>query len=79
MPKRKPGFEAQLKELEQIVASLERGDLSLEESLALFAKGVELARACEQALQAAEQKVQILLADDHDTQQLRPFQADDER
>jgi exodeoxyribonuclease VII small subunit len=79
MPKRKPGFEAQLKELERIVEQLERGDLALEESLQLFAKGVQLARACEKALQEAEQQVKILTSDADDHQQLKPFQIDDER
>ncbi len=77
MSRRKPGFESQLKELEQIVEHLERGDITLEESLTLFEKGVQLARACQQALQEAEQKVQILTADEN--QPPKPFQIDDQR
>lgn len=79
MSKRKPGFETQLKELEQIVEHLEQGDITLEESLKLFEKGVQLARACQQALQEAEQKVRILTVDENHNQQLKPFQTDDER
>lgn len=79
MSRRKPGFETQLKELEQIVARLEQGDLTLEESLKLFAQGIQLARACQQALQEAEQKVRILTCDEHNNQQLKPFQIDDGR
>ncbi|GAB4356578.1 MAG: exodeoxyribonuclease VII small subunit [Methylohalobius sp. ZOD2] len=78
MAKRKPGFETQLKELEQIVERLEAGDVSLEDSLKLFEKGVQLARNCQQALQDAEQKVQILTQDDSGEAQLQPFQIDDE-
>ncbi len=72
MAKRKAGFEAQLKELETIVERLERGDVSLEESLKLFEKGVQLARSCQKTLQEAEQKVQILSRGDEDSVQLEP-------
>jgi exodeoxyribonuclease VII small subunit len=54
-------FERALKELEDLVARMERGDLRLEESLACFERGVELTRSCQQALREAEQKVQVLL------------------
>lgn len=56
-----PDFEKSLAELEQIVAQMESGELSLDESLKQFERGVVLARSCQQALQAAEQKVEILL------------------
>ncbi len=56
-----PSFEASLAELEQLVIKLERGDIPLEESLAAFERGVNLTRACQKALQEAEQKVQILI------------------
>ena len=48
-------------DLEQLVESLEQGDLPLEESLAAFERGVLLTRACQTALKEAEQKVEILL------------------
>jgi len=54
------GFDAQLKELEQLVSRMEQGDLDLDEALRQFEHGVALVRQCEQQLQAAEQKVQIL-------------------
>ena len=54
-------FEEALAELEQLVENLEGGDLSLEDSLAQFERGVSLARECRESLAAAEQKVQILL------------------
>ena len=63
MAKKKPtiAFEDALKELEALVEKMERGDLSLEESLQYFERGVTLTRHCQQALQEAEQKVEILL------------------
>ena len=57
-------FEANLGELERLVERMERGDLSLEDSLQQFEQGIQLIRACQQALQAAEQKVQILMRDE---------------
>lgn len=53
-------FEDALNQLETLVESMEQGDLSLEESLSSFERGVVLSRSCEAALQAAEQKVEIL-------------------
>lgn len=56
-----PSFEAGLDELEQIVERLEDGEMPLEESLALFEKGVALSESCRKRLQDAETKVEILL------------------
>jgi len=50
-----------MRDLEELVERLEHGDLPLEESLAAFERGVALTRACQAALQEAEQKVEILL------------------
>ena len=73
-----PDFETALGELERLVERMERGELSLEESLKDFERGVELTRSCQKALKDAEQKVQMLV--DKDGQQgLFPFEpADDE-
>ena len=62
-------FEASLDELTKIVGNMEKGELSLEESLKQFERGVTLTRQCQTALKKAEQKVQILTqADDqHET------------
>jgi exodeoxyribonuclease VII small subunit len=54
-------FERSLAELESIVDKLEQGDLSLDDSLRHFERGVQLTRACQGALKQAEQKVEILL------------------
>ena len=54
-------FEQQLTNLESLVASLEGGDLTLEESLNSFEEGVKIARECQRALQSAEQRVELLM------------------
>ncbi|MEG9433442.1 exodeoxyribonuclease VII small subunit [Terriglobus sp. ADX1] len=54
-------FEEQLKSLESVVERLEKGDLPLEESLALFEQGVALSESCKKELDAAEGRVQVLL------------------
>lgn len=68
-------FEEAMEELEKLVEQMERGDISLEESLKSFERGIKLTRTCQQALQDAEQKVQILL-EKNGQQSLEPF--DDE-
>jgi exodeoxyribonuclease VII small subunit len=55
-------FEEALNELEALVERMESGDLTLEESLAAFEQGISLTRHCQEALQVAEQKVEILTA-----------------
>ena len=54
-------FENALRELENLVERIERGDLTLEQSLKDFERGVELTRSCQGALQEAEQRVRVLL------------------
>lgn len=56
-----PDFERSLAELEAIVGKLEAGDLSLDESLRQFERGVQLTRLCQSALKQAEHKVEILM------------------
>ena len=53
-------FESALAQLEALVAQMENGALSLDQSLAAYEKGVELARICQQRLDAAEQQVRVL-------------------
>lgn len=59
-----PDFEAALEELEALVERMEGGELSLDESLAAFERGIHLTRRCQQALSEAEQRVQVLLEKD---------------
>ncbi|MEC8409156.1 MAG: exodeoxyribonuclease VII small subunit [Pseudomonadota bacterium] len=61
-------FEEALEELERLVSSMEEGELSLEDSMTAFEKGIKLTRECQTALQKAEQKVQILLNESGETQ-----------
>ncbi|UTA47512.1 exodeoxyribonuclease VII small subunit [Simiduia sp. 21SJ11W-1] len=59
--KKAQDFEQSLAALEALVARMEEGDLSLEESLKAFEEGVQLTRECQARLQAAEQRVNLLL------------------
>lgn len=60
-PQSHPSFEESLKKLDEIVRKLEGGELSLEESLALFESGVELSLRCRKQLEDAETKVEVLM------------------
>jgi len=55
------GFEDRLTALEAVVDRLERGDLTLEESVRLFEEGVMLSNACKKELEAAEGRIQVLV------------------
>jgi exodeoxyribonuclease VII small subunit len=69
-------FEKALAELEQIVAKLEKGGISLNESLALFEKGVKMSRFLRGELDKAERKVEILLKDEQGKLQAEEFEAE---
>ena len=71
MPKEK--FEDALNKLEKIVSKLEEGDIPLEESLKLFEEGIRLSRFCNQKLDEAEKKVEILSKDKDGMLKARPF------
>ena len=68
-------FEQSLSELEQIVQQLEHGDLSLDQALQQFERGITLARHSQQLLQGAEQKVQLLMQQQQQ-ESLLPFDAE---
>ncbi len=53
-------FESAMADLEELVAKIEVGDLSLEDSLKEFEKGIKLSQTCQKALTEAEQRVKIL-------------------
>lgn len=59
--KKAVNFEQSLGELENLVQSLESGDLTLDQALAAFEKGVRLTRECQQTLNDAEQKIETLI------------------
>lgn len=71
MPKEK--FEDALNKLEKIVSKLEDGDIPLEESLKLFEEGIRLSRFCNQKLDEAEKKVEILLKGKNGMLKAHPF------
>ena len=59
----KKTFEESIKELEEIVEKLEKGDCPLDEAVKLFEKGVKLSGDCHKTLNDAEQKIKILTED----------------
>ncbi|OFE12671.1 exodeoxyribonuclease VII small subunit [Pseudohongiella acticola] len=72
------GFEESLAQLETLVSDMEDGNLSLEEALSAFETGIKLTRQCQQALQAAELKVQMLSNPDGEPSAMALDEAADE-
>ena len=70
-------FEAQLASLERIVRELERGDLPLEQSLELFEQGVKLSRECQERLNEAERRIEVLLRGGDGSTIAVPFESDE--
>lgn len=70
-------FERALQEFEGLVARMEEGDLSLEESLKAYERGIQLSRACQLALDDAEQRIQVLSEQDGKLE-IESFETDDE-
>ena len=68
-----PTFEGALKRLEEIIAQLEGNKLELEQSLEIFEEGVRLVRFCTGRLDAAERRIEILLADKEGRLRAEPF------
>ena len=79
MAEKNKTFETSLVELEKIVRELEQGDLSLEDSLKLFEDGVKLSRQCQERLNQAERRIEILLKDENGNPALQAIQAEDLR
>ena len=70
-------FEQSLDELEQLVAKMEGGELSLDESLRSFERGIALYRNCQAALEQTEARVRLLLDPGH-PESAQPFASDEE-
>lgn len=71
-------FEKKLNRLEEIVGKMEKGDVSLEESLKFFEEGVKLSRECNTKLTEAELKVKKLMSIDKDGNPVTvPFSSED--
>jgi exodeoxyribonuclease VII small subunit len=75
MASKKNNFEAQLKELEDIVTKLENGDVPLEDALNQFQAGVKISRDLEKKLTAAEETVAKLIDSDGHEEKLDPTNA----
>ncbi len=68
-------FEASLEALEKIVRDLEQGDLPLDKSLELFEQGIRLSRECQERLNQAERRIEILLRDNQGRPAVASFEA----
>jgi len=79
MAEKKQTFEISLKELERIVRQLEEGDLPLEDSLKLFEDGVKLSRECQERLNQAERRIEVLLKDENGNPNLEIIKSEDLR
>ena len=79
MADKKLTFETSLQELERIVRRLEEGDSSLEDSLKLFEDGVRLSRECQERLNQAERRIEVLLKDENGNPTLQTIGKDDLR
>jgi exodeoxyribonuclease VII small subunit len=71
------GFEEHLTQLETVVERLERGDLTLEESVRLFEEGMKLSQSCKVELEQAEGKIQVLVEGKGGTMQVAEMEADE--
>jgi exodeoxyribonuclease VII small subunit len=74
MKNEEKSFEASLEALEQIVHQLENGDLPLEKSLELFEDGIRLSRQCQERLNQAERRIELLLRDNQGRPVASPFE-----
>ena len=73
--KKEENFETKLKKLENIVSELEKGDLSLEESLKKFEEGIKTSKECNNFLEDAENKIKIILEENGEISE-EPFSAE---
>ncbi len=74
--KKEDKFEVQLEKLQGIVRKLESGDFSLEESIKKFEEGMALAKECQDRLNKAEQRIEILVKADKNGVATEPFEAE---
>jgi exodeoxyribonuclease VII small subunit len=72
------GFEEHLTQLETVVERLEKGDLTLDESVRLFEEGMKLSLACKTELERAEGRVQVLVEGKGGTMQVAEMNVDEE-
>lgn len=77
MAEQKPDFESTMSRLETLVAQMESGELTLEQSVEVFEEGVKLSKQAQAALAAAEQKVKLLMESNGELT-LEPFTGGDQ-
>ncbi len=70
-------FENSMAELEEVVAKLESGDITLDESLQLFEQGIKLANSCQKKLDEAEKRVKILTATENGNMEEKEFEVEE--
>jgi exodeoxyribonuclease VII small subunit len=75
LPEKQDTFEKDLKQLEDVVARLEQGDLPLDEAMKLFQEGMRLSKLCSQRLSTVEQEIKKLVAEG-DKLKLETFEPD---
>jgi exodeoxyribonuclease VII small subunit len=73
MKENKKSFEDAINELEEVVTKLEKGELSLDDSIQVFQKGIELSKYCNKRLDEVEKKISILIEDENGEFQEKNF------
>lgn len=76
MKEYRKSFEEAISELEEIVEKLEKGDLTLDESVEFFQRGVELSKYCSKKLDEVEKKISVLVMDENGLIKEETFQED---
>ena len=71
---RAPRFEGHMQRLDEILRRLERGDLTLDDSVAEYERGIAALRACRGALDGAERRIEEIVRVQGNEVELRPFQ-----
>ena len=72
------GFEKHLTQLETVVEQLEKGDLTLDESVRLFEEGMKLSQACKEELEQAEGRIQVLVETKGGTMQVADMEVEED-
>lgn len=76
-PPKSEKFETSLEKLEKIVHRLEEGNLPLEDSLKAFEEGMQLAKLCEERLNEAQKKIEILMKGQDGRKMVRSFEEEE--
>lgn len=76
MAKQEKTFEESLNELEKVASEIEKGDLTLEQAIAEFEKGIQLSKECSEKLDQAEKRINMLVQGENDTMEEVPFTAE---